>query len=340
MSPMDSIRYYKMFYQTGFMSMEPQSGYIRAWVGGIDFKYFKYDHVKEGKRQVGSTFKPFLYTLAMQEGYSPCYEVPNVPVTIMGQDGVEWTPSNSDGKYGGMLSLKEALAGSINCISAYLMKQFGPESVIQVARKMGITSTLEAVPSIALGTPDVSVFEMVGAYSTFANKGVYTEPQYILRIEDKNGVVLQDFVPRKVEAISEETAYLMLNLLQGVTVYGTGARLRGSKYGFTNPIAGKTGTTQNNSDGWFVGITPELVSGVWAGCEDRAVHFRSTQLGQGANTALPVWGLYMKKVYADPDLIYSKGDFEIPGKPLGVELDCSKYQNPVQQQNGGEDFGI
>ncbi|MFN8154596.1 MAG: PBP1A family penicillin-binding protein [Bacteroidia bacterium] len=340
MSPLDSIKYYKMFYQTGFMSMEPQTGYVRAWVGGNNYKYFQYDHVKEGKRQVGSTFKPFLYTLAMQEGYSPCYEVPNVPVTIIDKAGVPWTPSNSDGKYGGMLSLKEALAESINCISAYLMKQFGPDAVVQVARKMGITSELEPYPSLALGTADVSVYEMVSAYCTFANKGVYTEPQYILRIEDKNGVVLQDFVPRKIEAISEETSYLMLNLMQGVTLFGTGARLRGSKYGFTNPIAGKTGTTQNNSDGWFMGITPELVSGAWAGCEDRAVHFRTTQLGQGANVALPIWGLYMKKVYADPTLNYSKGAFEPPEKPLGVELDCSKYKNPVQQQNGGDDFGI
>lgn len=340
LSPLDSIRHYKMFYQTGFMSMEPQTGYIRAWVGGNNYKYFQYDHVKDGKRQVGSTFKPFLYTLAMQEGYSPCYEVPNVPVTIMDEAGVPWTPSNSDGKYGGMLSLKEALAESVNCISAYLIKQFGPEAVIQLARKMGITSPLDPYPSIALGTPDISVYEMVAAYSTFANKGVYTEPQYLLRIEDKNGVVLQDFVPRKVEAISEETAYLMLNLMQGVTLYGTGARLRGSKYGFTNPIAGKTGTTQNQSDGWFVGITPDLVSGAWAGCEDRSVHFRTTQLGQGANTALPVWGLYMKKVYADTTLNYSNGDFEPPSRPLKVELDCSKYKQQPGLQQDNDDFGI
>ena len=220
------------------------------------------------------------------------------------------------------------------------MKQFGPDAVVQVARKMGITSPLDPVPSLALGTADVSVYEMVAAYSTFANKGVYTEPQYILRIEDKNGAVLQDFVPRKVEAISEETAYLVLNLMKGVTLFGTGARLRGSKYGFTNHIAGKTGTTQNNSDGWFMGITPDLVSGAWAGCEDRSIHFRTTQLGQGANTALPIWGLYMKKVYADPNLNYSKGDFEKPEKPLGVELDCKQYKKPAEQQNGGTDFGI
>ena len=340
MTPLDSVKYYKMFLRTGFMSMEPQTGYVKAWVGGNDYKYFQYDQVKEGTRQVGSTFKPFLYTLAMQEGYSPCYEVPNVPVTIIDPSGNPWTPSNSDGKYGGMLSLKEALANSVNCVSAYLMKQFGPEAMIQVARKMGITSPIDVVPSIALGTADVSVYEMVGAYSTFANKGVWTEPNYILRIEDKNGVVLQDFVPRKVEAISEETAYLMLNLLQGVVQFGTGSRLRGSKIGLSNPIAGKTGTTQNNSDGWFMGITPELVSGAWVGCEDRSIHFRTTQLGQGANTALPIWGYYMKKVLNDPELNYSKGEFEMPEKELGVELDCSKYKTPNQQKSGDGDFGI
>ncbi len=329
LTPLDSIKYYKMILQTGFMSMEPQTGYIRAWVGGDDYKYFQYDHVKEGKRQVGSTFKPFLYTLAMQEGYSPCYKVPNVPVTITDPTtGVSWTPVNSDAKYGGMLSLKEALANSVNCVSAYLMKQFGPQAMIQIARKMGITSPIEPYPSIALGTADMSVFEMTGAYGTFANKGVWVEPQYLLRIEDKNGVVLQDFVPKKVEAISEETAYLMLNLMQGVVQFGTGARLRGSKFNLDNPIAGKTGTTQNNSDGWFMGITPELVSGCWTGCEDRSIHFRTTQLGQGANMALPIWGYFMKKVYADASLNYSKGDFEKPEHPLSVELDCSKYETP------------
>ncbi len=339
LSPLDSIKYYKMFLQTGFMSMEPQTGYIRAWVGGNDYKYFQYDHVKEGKRQVGSTFKAFLYTLAMQEGFSPCYKVPNVQVTITDPTtGVSWTPVNSDGKYGGMITLKYALAESVNCASAYLMKQFGPEAMIQIARKMGITSPIEPYPSIALGTPDVSVFEMVGAYSTFANKGVWVEPQYLLRIEDKNGVVLQDFVPKKVEAISEETAYLMLNLMKGVVDYGTSSRLRW-KFGFTNPIAGKTGTTQNQSDGWFMGITPELVSGVWTGCEDRSIHFRTTNLGQGANMALPIWAYYMKKVLADADLSYSIEDFEKPEKPLSVELDCSKYETPGGN-GGNNDFGL
>lgn len=340
LSPLDSIKYYKMFLQTGFMSMEPQTGYIRAWVGGDDYKYFQYDHVKEGKRQVGSTFKAFLYTLAMQEGFSPCYKVPNVQVTITDPTtGVSWTPTNSDGKYGGMLTLKEALANSVNCISAYLMKQFGPEAMIQIARKMGITSTIEPYPSIALGTPDVSVFEMVGAYATFANKGVWVEPQYLLRIEDKNGVVLQDFVPKKVEAISEETAYLMLNLMKGVVDYGTSSRIRW-KFGLPYPgIAGKTGTSQNQSDGWFMGITPELVSGLWTGCEDRSIHFRTTSLGQGANVALPAWAYYMKKVYADPNLNYSKEDFEKPEKPLSVELDCSKYETPGSNGNN-TDFGL
>ena len=339
MTPLDSIKHYKMFLQTGFMSMEPQTGYIRAWVGGNDYKYFQYDHVKDGKRQVGSTFKAFLYTLAMQEGYSPCYKVPNVPVTITDAAGNSWTPENVDGKYGGMLTLKYALAESVNCVSAFLIKQFGAEAVIQIARKMGITSHLDPYPSIALGTPDLSVFELVGAYSTFANKGVWVEPQYLLRIEDKNGVVLQDFVPKKVEAISEETAYLMLSLMKGVVDYGTSARLR-FKFGFTNPIAGKTGTTQNQSDGWFMGITPDLVSGCWTGCEDRSVHFRSVELGQGANLALPIWAYYMKKVYADPTLNYSKEDFEKPSKPLSVELDCSKYE--IEQEKPGhlKEFGL
>lgn len=326
-SPMDSIKYFKKILQLGFMSMEPQTGYIRAWVGGNDYRYFQYDHVKEGKRQVGSTFKPFLYTLAMQEGYSPCYKIPNIRVTFDLPTGDQWSPVNADDKYGGMLTLKEGLAESVNCISAYLMKQFGPQAMIEIARKMGITSPIDAVPAICLGTPDVSVFEMVGAYSTFANKGVWTQPIYLTRIEDKNGNVLQEFVPRKVEAISEETAYLMLSLMQGVVQFGTGGRLRG-QYNLRMPIAGKTGTTQNQSDGWFMGITPELVSGCWVGCEDRLVHFRTLELGQGARTAMPIWALYMQKIYADKDLKVSQGDFEAPSEPLNVILDCNKYVQP------------
>lgn len=330
MSPLDSLKYYKRFLQSGVMSMEPQTGFVRAWVGGNNYRFFKYDHVKAGRRQVGSTFKPFLYTLAMQEGYSPCFKVPNVRVSIPIPGQPDWSPSNSDGKYGGMLTLKEALAESVNVISAYLMKEFGPSAVIQIARKMGITSPIDEVPSICLGTPDVSLFEMCGAYCTFANKGVWTEPIYITRIEDKNGLVLQEFVPRKVEAISEETAYLMIKLMQGVVEKGTGARLR-FRYGLNNPIAGKTGTTQNQSDGWFMGITPNLVTGVWTGCEDRSVHFRTTYLGQGANTALPLWAIYMKKLYADKDLNIYQGDFEKPEHPVSIETDCSKYEQSRQQ---------
>lgn len=340
LSPLDSIKYYKMMLRTGLMAMNPSTGQIKAWVGGINYNHFKYDHVKEGRRQVGSTFKPFVYTLAMQEGYSPCYKVPNVRVTFMGEDGTPWSPENSDGKYGGMLSLKEALAESVNCVTAYLMKQFGPQAVIQLARKMGITSPMDPYPAICLGTPDISVYEMTGAYATFANKGVWTEPVFLSRIEDKSGVVLQEFVPKKVEALNEETAYVTLSLLKGVVEVGTGVRLR-YKYGLTHPIAGKTGTTQNQSDGWFVGITPDLVSGVWVGCEDRAVHFRTTELGQGANTALPIWALFMKKVYADSSIAISTSDFEKPLNKLSIELDCSKYSQSNQPENPGSgDFGF
>ena len=334
MSPMDSIRYYKHFIQTGFMSMDPKNGHVKAWVGGINYKHFKYDHVKQGKRQVGSTFKPFVYALAMQESWSPCYEVPNVPVNFELESGGIWSPDNSDGKYGGMMSLKYGLATSTNTITAYVMKQFGPQAVIDLVRKMGITGPIDAVPSICLGSADISVYEMVGANSTFANKGVWIEPQFITRIEDKNGNVLMDFIPKKNEAMSEEAAFLTLNLMKGVVEYGTGARLRG-RYGLHNPIAGKTGTTQNNSDGWFMGITPDLVSGVWVGCEDRGAHFRSTALGQGANMALPIWAKYMKKVYADPTLKVSKGDFSWPKTPIKVEVDCSKYK---QEQKAGSSF--
>lgn len=337
MSPLDSVKYDKMILQTGMMSMEPQTGFVRAWVGGNNYEHFKYDHVKDGKRQVGSAFKPVVYTLAVQEGYSPCFKVPNSPVTIITEAGQSWTPKNSDNKYGGMLMLKEALAESVNTISAFLMKQFGPYATVEMAHKLGIQSTLEKVPSICLGTVDLSVFELTGAYSTFANKGVWTQPVYITRIEDKNGVVLQEFVPKKVEAISEETAYVMIEMMKGAVQFGTSVRLR-YKFGLTQPMAGKTGTTQNQSDGWYMGITPELVSGVWVGCEDRSVHFRTTQLGQGANMALPIWALYMKKLYADKELNIYQGDFEKPEGKISIELDCNKYKNV--QQPGHDDFGF
>ncbi|MFN4811536.1 MAG: penicillin-binding protein 1A [Bacteroidota bacterium] len=340
-TPWDSMRYCKYFLQTGFMSMEPSTGYIRAWVGGIDYRNFKYDHVKQGKRQVGSTFKPFVYTLAMQEQWSPCYQVPNIPVTFDLPEGGTWTPKNSDAKYGGMMTLKKGLALSVNSVTAYVMKQFGPQAVVDLARKLGIESHLDAVPSLCLGTADISVFEMVGANSTFANQGVWVEPTFITRIEDKNGNVIEEFMPRRVEAISKETAYLTLNLMKGVVDHGTGLRLR-FRHGLTAPIAGKTGTTQNNSDGWFMGITPDLVSGVWVGCEDRSAHFRSTDLGQGASMALPIWGIYMKKVYDDKSLKVSQDDFEKPeGLDNSIELDCSKYNEDKEQEESiefGEDF--
>jgi penicillin-binding protein 1A len=330
MTPMDSIRYCKWFLQCGLMSMEPQTGYVRAYVGGVDYRYFKYDHVCMSKRQVGSSFKPFLYALAMQEGeFSPCTKVPNVPVSFDMPDGTKWTPKNAgkpeDEREGEMVTLKWALANSINYISAYLMKRYSPYAVVKIARKMGITSDIPPVYSICLGTPDLSVYEMTGAYSTFANKGVYTKPIFITRIEDKNGNVLETFTSKTEEAISEETAYLMIILMKGVVESGTGVSIR-YKYNLSNPIAGKTGTTQNNSDGWFLGITPYLVTGVWVGCEDRSVHYRSTALGQGAHMALPIWAKYMTKVYADKTLGIKKDDFEKPAKKLSVEVDCDKYE--------------
>lgn len=336
MTPYDSLRYYKYFLQCGFMSMEPATGFVRAWVGGINHEYFKYDHVRDGKRQVGSSFKPFVYALAMQEGWSPCMKVPNNPVTFENVDGLghNWTPENAENDDNGkMMTLKAALAHSVNRITAYIMKQFGPQAVIDVARKLGVTSKIEPVPSICLGTPDISVYEMVGAYSAFANKGVWVEPIYVTRIEDKKGNVLQDFVPKKVEALSEETSYLMVKLLEGVVLYGTSASLRGSRFGLKYPMAGKTGTTQNHSDGWYMGMTPDLVSGCWVGNEDRSVHFRSMELGQGARLALPIWAYYMQRVYADKSLKISTGEFEKPKGKISVEVNCG----PVEEQNKLDD---
>ncbi|WP_417590454.1 transglycosylase domain-containing protein [Owenweeksia hongkongensis] len=343
MSPMDSIRYYKHFYQAGMMSVEPQTGFVKAWVGGIDYKHFKYDHVKQGKRQVGSTFKPFVYATAIkQKHYSPCFTVPNVKTCIeQGKFGLlqDWCPSNSDGKYGGSLTLKSALANSVNTVTTYLMKQVGPQPVVRLIEEMGVTSEIDIQPSIALGTLDLSVYEMAGSYTTFANKGVYTEPIMITRIEDKNGVVLQEFTPRTNEVMNEEDAYVILDLMKGVTQAGTGARLRlgsgrytndvvtGFPWDFQNPIAGKTGTTQNNSDGWFMGVVPNLITSVWGGCEDRAAHFGSIYYGQGATVALPVWALFMEKCYADKNLKISKADFEKPLDPISVELNCKQYED-------------
>jgi penicillin-binding protein 1A len=328
MTPMDSIRYYKFFLQSGIMSMDPLTGHVKAYVGGINYRFFQYDHVKFSKRQVGSTFKPFLYTLAMQEGESPCSLYPNVQPVIDLGNGDVWAPENaSDERRGQQVTLKWALANSNNWVSGQLIRKYSPKAVVAMAHKMGVTSDIPVVYSIALGSCDISLYEMVGAMSVFPNKGVYIEPMFITRIEDKNGNVLQSFTSKSQEVISEETAYLMIQLMKGVVDGGTGVRLR-YKYGLDNPIAGKTGTTQNQSDGWFMGITPDLVTGVWVGCEDRAAHFRSITLGQGANTALPIWGLYIQRVYADPTLRYSKRDFDAPKKPLDVNLDCGDEQAP------------
>jgi len=337
MTPLDSIKYYKWFLRSSFMSMDPHTGHIKAWVGGPDYRYFKYDQVKLGKRQVGSTFKPLVYTVAMDNGWSPCFEAPNLPIVF--EDFDNWSPKNSDNKEGGMMTLRMGLANSVNLITAYMMKQVGPQAVVNVAKKMGITSDIPPYPSICLGTPDVTLYEMVGAYSTYANKGVWTEPVYITRIEDKNGNVLFEKLPRKVDALSEQTAYLMLYMMKGVIDKGTGLRLRGPRYRFTQPIAGKTGTTQDNSDGWFIGVTPDLVSGVWTGGEDRTIRFRSTNLGEGANTALPIWALYMKKVYANPELKISQGDFAAPAGGLSVIVDCEQYKKNSQgTSNPGLEF--
>ena len=343
LSPRDSIMYYKGLYQVGMMSVEPQSGHVKAWVGGNDYQYFKYDHVKQGKRQVGSTFKPFVYASAiLEKNYSPCLQVPNAKICIeKGEFGLleDWCPSNSDGKYGGTKSLKHALANSMNTVTTFLMKQVGPRPVINLARRMGISGHIPEVPSIALGTVDLSVYEMVGSYTTFANKGRYVQPIMVTRIEDKNGVVLEEFTPEMRQVMSDRDAYVILKLLMGVTEDGTGIRLRhdlgknfyrnnivtGYPYKFTNEIAGKTGTKQNNSDGWFMGAVPNLITGVWTGCEDRAAHMGGgfgTYYGQGATAALPIWAVYMKKNYANPDLGISASPFERPKGALGIDVDC------------------
>jgi penicillin-binding protein 1A len=288
------------------------------------------------KRQVGSTFKPFVYALAIQEGLSPCHQVANVRTCIALPDGKEWCPENSDGpndkNAGKMITLKKALANSINYITVWVMKQYGPHAVVALVKRLGITSEIPEVPSICLGTADISVFEMVAANATFVNKGTYIQPTFITRIEDKNGKVLEEFVPTTDEVFSEEKAYAMIQLMRGVVDGGTGSRLR-SLYNLKNQIAGKTGTTQHNADGWFMGLTPDLVAGAWVGGEDRSIHFNSMVEGQGATMALPIWGKFFTKVYADKRLKISSGDFPRP-KNLdpNLELDCSKYD--LKDDNG------
>jgi penicillin-binding protein 1A len=351
MSPNDSIRYYKFFLRSGLVSIEPQTGYIKAWVGGIDNKHFSYDAVSQQKRQVGSTFKPFVYATAINQlSMSPCEEFPNIRYTIpTGKYGLiqDWTPENSDNEYGGMLTIKEALAGSVNTISARLIDMVDPENVVRLAKAAGIETPIKPMPSIALGAVDLSLLEMTSAYSTFANKGLRVEPMIITRIEDKNGTVLKDFTPKTQEVLSEESAYVIIDLLKGVTNAGSGIRLRsdytsagkvatGFPYNFTNPIAGKTGTTQNQSDGWFMGMVPNLVTGVWTGGEDRATHFRGILKGQGATMALPSWAIFMRKCYADKSLNISKHDFERP-KNMTININCSSTsENALNEIRGGD----
>ncbi len=350
MTPLDSIRYYKRFLHAGLMSMDPHTGHIKAWVGGINFKHFKYDHVKQSARQVGSTFKPFVYATAInQKHLSPCDSFPNVPYTIeAGRWGLKkaWQPKNAGGQYGGKLTLKQALANSVNVITAQLIDMVGPQPVVDLAKNLGIKHKIPAVPSIALGTPEISLYEMVGALNGFSNKGVYIEPYVISKITDKNGVILYEKIPETKEVLSPQIAYTVINLMEGVTKYGTGSRLRGSwaknqefykevitgyPYNFTNEIAGKTGTTQNQSDGWFMGMVPNLTTGVWVGAEDRAVHFKGVKYGQGATMALPIWGYYMKKNYNDPDLNVSKAPFNKPSN-IDINLNCDKPKTKTNEQ--------
>src|SRR5690625_187764 len=352
MTPRDSIYYYKSFLNAGMMSMTPQTGEVKAWVGGIDFKHFKYDHVQQGRRQVGSTFKPYVYATAIDQlHYSPCKKFPNSPYTIPeGRYGLleDWTPKNAGDSYGGMVTIKEALAKSLNTVTTRLIDKTGPQPVIDLLEKLQVnTDDIPAAPAIALGSVDMSVYEMVSAYSTFANKGVYIKPVVVTTITDKIGTVLYQNQPETKDVLSEESSYVIMKLLEGVTQYGSGARLRGSwaannsfykkiitgyPYDFKNPIAGKTGTTQNQSDGWFMGVVPNLTTGVWVGGSNRSIHFNSLQYGQGATMALPIWGSYMKMLYADEELDISQDEFEEP-EELNINVDCSKEADQKDADN-------
>ena len=336
MTPLDSIRYYKYFIRSAFMVEDPHNGNVKAYVGGPDFRYFKYDAVTEQKKQIGSTIKPFLYTIAMQNGYSPCYEVENIPRSFdIPGDSVPYTPKSSGPKeyHGKMVTLAWGLAESENYISAWLMQQFKPAAVADLMRRMGVRSFIDPVPSIFLGTSDVKLEEMVGAYGTFANKGVYTRPMYVTRIEDKNGNVISKFTPKIEEVLSEEQAFLMLYLLQGVVRSGTGQNLRREPYNLQNQIGGKTGTTQNHSNGWFMGVTPNLVGGVWSGWEDQAIHFETIGEGSGAKMALPIFAIFLKKIYSDPQLgIMEADEFERPSD-FNWELDCDKVKKEKSRRD-------
>ncbi|MGW9684672.1 penicillin-binding protein 1A [Flagellimonas sp. 2504JD1-5] len=356
MTPMDSIRYYKTFLRTAMMSMEPQTGHVKAWVGGVDYKHFQYDNVHQGTRQAGSTFKPFVYAAAIDQlRYSPCDSLPDNQYCIepLKHGNMEaWCPKNSDGKYSGKnLTLKQALANSVNTVTAQLIDKVGPGSVVNIAKDMGISREMLEVPAIALGVPEVNVYEMVGAFGTYVNQGVYVKPVTVTRIEDKNGTVLYEYVPETKDVLSKDVAYAMVNLMEGVTQGGSGTRLRhtfaknqtvykdiitGYPYELTNPIAGKTGTTQNQSDGWFMGMVPNLVTGVWVGGEERAAHFKSILYGQGASMALPIWALYMKKNYENEELGVSKDAFEEP-EEMSINVDCTKVLEDLKEEQDTED---
>lgn len=321
MSPMDSIRYHKSFLRTGFMSMDPRTGHVKAYVGGIDYNDFQYDMVNGGRRQIGSTIKPFLYSLAMIEGISPCDEMLHVQQRLTDENGRLWEPRNANKKLiGEMVSVQWGLQNSDNWVTAWLMSQLSPYTFVRLLHSFGLKNEMDPVISICLGTPDVSVGEMVSGYTTFANKGIRVEPLYVTRIEDMSGNTIANFNPQMSEVLTEDASYKMLHMLKNVIDGGTGSRVR-FRYGIKAPMGGKTGTTQNNSDGWFMGFTPSLVSGVWVGGEDRSIHFDRMSEGQGASMALPIYGLYMQKVYADKTLGYSQEeDFEIP----------EQYQNPCK----------
>lgn len=364
MRPIDSIRHYKHFLRSGMMSMDPQTGHVKAWVGGINYKHFQFDHVYQGKRQIGSTFKPFVYASAIDQlKLSPCDSFPDgfycVEARKFGAHEA-WCPKNSGDRYTGMRTLKNALANSVNTISARLIDKVGPGPISKLAADLGISSKIPNVPSIALGTADLSVYEMVAAYGAFANQGIYVKPVMVTRIEDKNGTVLFEATPETRDVLSAESAYVTVKLLEGVTESGSGIRLRhrgaeennpyfgtvvtGYPYEFQNPIAGKTGTTQNQSDGWFIGMVPNLVTGVWVGGEDRATHFNSIAYGQGATMALPIWALYMKKLYEDPLLEVSIDSFPAP-KKVSIPLDCEllaklRYQNTANDAIDLDDLGL
>jgi len=331
MSPMDSLKHFKRFLQAGFMAMDPHTGHIKAWVGGINYKYFKYDHVRQGRNQPGSTFKPIVYATAIENGYYPCYEVIDERRTYQtGGNPPTWSPENASMKFSGEpVTIRQGLARSLNSVTAKVMSLIGPENVVAKAKSLGVESELAPVLSLALGVSDVSVYELVGAYSAFANGGTWTKPFYIARIENKNGEIIQNFVPQQKQALSEEDAYLMLHMLKG-TVEETGGTAQSLDWRWqltkgNNDVGAKTGTTQNYSDGWFMGVTKDLVAGVWVGGDDRAIHFPSIKYGQGAYMALPIWAKFMTEVYNNDSLGYEKGQFKRPRTPLNVTLDCSKY---------------